>query len=59
MHCSKTYSITSSASTEQRYRNCDAERLGGLEVDGQLDFCGLLHGQVSDFFQLWNYRFLQ
>jgi hypothetical protein len=30
---------------EQRGRNFDADRLGGLEVDEQLDFCDLLHRQ--------------
>src|SRR5262249_15687311 len=32
---------------EQRERKVNAERLGGLEVDEQLDFCDLLSGEVG------------
>src|SRR5262249_747650 len=32
---------------EQRERKVNAERLGGLEVDEQLDFCDLLYRQVG------------
>jgi hypothetical protein len=32
---------------EQRERDSDAERLGGLEVDDEFDRRGLLYGQVS------------
>jgi hypothetical protein len=32
---------------EQRERDGQAERLGGLEVDDQLDFRGLLHRQIG------------
>src|SRR5215211_5396917 len=31
----------------QRQRNSDAERLGGLEVDDQLDLGGLLHRKIG------------
>src|SRR5262249_29300363 len=33
---------------EQRRRHIEAERLGGLEVDEELDLRGLLDGQVSE-----------
>jgi hypothetical protein len=36
-------------SREQRRRNLEAKRLGGLEVDHQLDFDGLLHRQFGRF----------
>jgi hypothetical protein len=36
------YSITSSARAEEQRRDGDAERLGGLEVDDQLEFGRLL-----------------
>jgi len=36
------------------FRNGKAERLGGLEVDGQLDFCDLLHRQVGRLLALEN-----
>ena len=32
---------------EQRLRDGEPERLGGLEVDDQLELGGLLHGQVG------------
>src|SRR5476649_2761176 len=38
----RTYSITSSARGEQRGRNFKANRLGGLQVDDQLEFLRLL-----------------
>src|SRR6266487_1814096 len=31
---------------EQRQRHCDAERLGGLEVEDQLHLCSLLDRQI-------------
>jgi hypothetical protein len=34
---------------QQRLRDGEAERLGGLEVDDELDFCGLLYRQVGCF----------
>jgi hypothetical protein len=40
--------------TEQRQRNGKAERLGGLEVDDQLDFRRLHNRQVSRLFALEN-----
>src|SRR5207244_3922124 len=40
--------------TEQRERESDSERLGGLEVDVELDFCGLLDRQIGWFFALEN-----
>src|SRR5713226_1549343 len=32
---------------KERWGDGEAERLGGLEVDDQLELCGLLHGQVG------------
>src|SRR5271169_2163156 len=32
---------------QQRFRDGKAERLGGLQVDDQLDFCDLLHRQIG------------
>src|ERR1700730_12261334 len=43
----KRYSITSSARAQERDWNGKAERLGGLEVEEQLDFSGLLNRQVG------------
>src|SRR5262245_49057980 len=37
---------------EQRERERDAERLGGLHVDDQLDPRGLLHRQIGRLFAL-------
>jgi len=34
---------------EQRRRNVEPERLGSLEIDYQIEFCRLLHRQVSRF----------
>src|SRR6516225_11730137 len=34
-------------SSQQRFRDGDAERLGGLEVDDEFDFRDLLHGEVG------------
>src|SRR5262245_6837944 len=39
---------------EQLVRRVEAERLRGLEVDDQLDFCDLLHRQVGRLFTLEN-----
>jgi hypothetical protein len=39
---------------QQRLRDSKAERLGGLEVDGQLDFYGLLDRQISRFLAFEN-----
>ena len=39
---------------EQRERDGEAERLGGLEVDDQLDFRGLLDRQVGRLLALEN-----
>src|SRR6516162_10261610 len=33
--------------SQQRFRDGEAERLGGLQVDDHLDFCDLLHGEVG------------
>ena len=41
------YSITSSARSEERLGNCQAERLGGLEIDDQLELGRLLDRQVG------------
>ena len=49
MHRSKLhrYSITSSAMSEQLRRDCQTERLGGLEVDDELEFGRLLTGRSA------------
>jgi hypothetical protein len=41
-------------SAEQRERDGEAERLGGLEVENQFEFCGLLNGQVGRLLALEN-----
>ena len=40
--------------TRQRQRHGDAERLGGLQVDVQLDFACLLHRQIGRLIALEN-----
>src|SRR5262245_13957137 len=47
-HDPACYSITLSA-REERLGNRKANRLGGLEIDDQLVFGSLLHGQVGWF----------
>jgi hypothetical protein len=37
---------------EQRLRNCEAEHLGGLEINDHLDFRGLLNWQVGGLLAL-------
>ena len=39
---------------QQRFRDGEAERLGGLEVDYQLDFRDLLHGKIGWFLAFEN-----
>src|SRR5262249_22888549 len=39
---------------EQRWRHVETDRLRSLEVDGQLDLCGLLHWQVGRLLPLKN-----
>jgi hypothetical protein len=39
---------------EQRRGNFEAERLGSLEIDGQVDLCGLMHRKVSRLLALEN-----
>src|SRR5262249_2959061 len=39
---------------EERQRDCEAERLGGLEVQDQLDLGRLLHRQVGGLLALEN-----
>src|SRR6516225_7375384 len=34
---------------QQRFRDGEAERLGGLEVDDKIEFGRLYHGQISRF----------
>jgi hypothetical protein len=34
---------------QQRFRDGQAERLGGLKIDDELDFCGLLHCRSAGF----------
>jgi hypothetical protein len=41
------YSITSSASASRFVGNVETESLGGLEVDDELEFCGLLDRQIA------------
>ena len=48
------HSITSSARASSCGWNVEAERLGGLEVDDQLDLCGLDHRQVCRLLALEN-----
>jgi hypothetical protein len=59
MHCNKRRASAANdlfdrlvGATEQRERECDAERLGGLQVDVQLDFSCLLDRQVGGLFTL-------
>ena len=49
-----TYSITSSARPSSGSRDGEAERLGGLEVDDQLDFGRLLDRQIGGLLALEN-----
>ena len=39
---------------EQRLRNCEAEHLGGLQINDHLDFRGLLNWQVGGLLTLEN-----
>ena len=39
---------------QQRFRDGEAERLGGLEVDDQFDFHHLLHRQIGWFLAFEN-----
>src|SRR6516164_6642868 len=39
---------------QQRFRDGEAERLGGLEVDDEFEFCRLLHGEVGRLFAFEN-----
>ena len=39
---------------QQRFRDGEAERLGGFEVDHHLDFCSLLNRQIGWFLALEN-----
>ena|SRR5262249_16216916 len=48
MQCSKTRSFDNIISARKQCRwQFEAERLGGLEVDEQLNLCGLLDGQIG------------
>jgi hypothetical protein len=49
----RTYSITSSATARTGW-NGQAQRLGGLEVDDQLELCRLHDRQVSGLLALQN-----
>jgi hypothetical protein len=39
---------------QRRFRNCEAERLGGLEVDDQFEFSRLLDRQIGWFLAFEN-----
>jgi hypothetical protein len=39
---------------QQRFRDGEAEGLGGLEIDGMLDFCGQFDRQIGWFRALEN-----
>ena len=47
MNSRRLHSITSSARASRVRRHVEAERLGGLEVDDQLELGRLLHRQVG------------
>ena len=47
MNSRRRHSITSSARPSSESGTVEAERLGGLEVDDQLDFRGLLDRQIG------------
>ena len=48
------HSITSSARKQHRRGHVEAERLGGLEVDDELELGRLLHRQVGGLLALEN-----
>ena len=54
MNSRRDHSITSSARASRRWRHIEAERLGGLEIDDQLDFRGLLDREVAGLCSLEN-----
>jgi len=41
---------------QDRCRQLDADRLGGLEIDDQLEFCGLLDRQRCRSGSGWNLK---
>src|SRR5215470_16871618 len=54
MHCSKELFDDFVGGGEQRRRHGQAERLGRLDVDNQLELGGLLHRQVGGFLAFKN-----
>ena len=49
MRCNKTAALLDHlvGAGERRQRNGQAERIGGLEIDDQIDLGGLLHRQLG------------
>ena len=48
----RSHSITSSAIAQHPWRNCQVERFCGLEIDDEIEFGRLQHGEVAGLFSL-------